>query len=113
MTFDPTGKYLYVVNYTGGNLSGFTIGANGEPITSTVATSVQTGSGPTCATVVKSPIDTGAHATYLYTSNALSNTVTGLQLNPTDGSLVQIQNNPFSASALPTCLVAVAAVPPH
>jgi 6-phosphogluconolactonase (cycloisomerase 2 family) len=113
MTFDLTGKFLYVVNYTGGSISGFTIGPNGEPVTSTVATRVQTGSGPTCAAVIGAPIATAAHAVYLYTSNALSSTVTGLQLDPTDGSLRQIQNTPFTASALPTCLVAVAAVPPH
>ena len=110
MTFDLTGKFLYVVNYTSGTIGGYTIGANGEPVTSTVAASVQAGSGPTCATVVGSPSGTGAHAVYLYTSNALSNTVTGMQLDPTDGSLRQIQNTPFTASTLPTCLVTVAAV---
>jgi 6-phosphogluconolactonase len=111
MSFDLTGKFLYVANYTGGDLSGFTIGPNGEPITSTVATSVQTGSGPTCVSVIGAPNGTAAHAVYLYTSNALSSTVTGLQLDPTDGSLRQIQNTPFTASALPTCLVTVPAIP--
>ena len=110
MSFDLTGKFLYVVNYTGGTVSGYTIGPNGEPVTSTVAASVQAGSGPTCVTVVGSPAGTGAHAVYLYTSNALSNTVSGMQLDPTDGSLRQIQNTPFAASTLPTCLVTVAAV---
>jgi 6-phosphogluconolactonase len=113
MTFDLTEKYLYVVNYTSGTIGGYTIGANGEPVTSTVAASVQVGSGPTCTTVVGSPFGTGAHAVYLYTSNALSNTVTGMQLDPTDGSLRQIQNTPFAASTLPTCLVAVSATAPH
>ena len=112
MSFDLTGKYLYVVNYTGGTISGYTINSTGAPVLSTAAGSVQTGTGPTCVTVLGAPINTASHAVYLYTSNALSNSVTGEQLNPTDGSLRQIQNTPFTASALPTCLVSVAAVPP-
>jgi 6-phosphogluconolactonase len=113
MSFDLTGKYLYVVNYTGGTINGYTLGSNGQPVRSTVAGSVQAGTGPTCVTVLGAPIDTASHAVYLYTSNALSNTVSGLQLNPTDGSLRQIQNTPFTASTLPTCLVSVAAIPPR
>jgi len=111
MSFDLTGKFLYVANYTGGTISGYTLGANGEPVLSTVAASVQAGSGPTCITVIGSPAATAAHAVYLYTSNALSNTISGMQLDPTDGSLRQIQNTPFTASTLPTCLVTVPAIP--
>ena len=110
MSFDLTGKFLYVANYTGGTVGGYTIAADGEPVTSTVAASVQAGSGPTCITVIGSPTASAAHAVYLYTSNALSNTVSGMQLDPTDGSLRQIQNTPFTASTLPTCLVTVPAV---
>lgn len=113
MSFDLTGKFLYVANYTGGTVGGYTIAADGEPVTSTVAASVQAGTGPTCITVIGSPIATAAHAVYLYTSNALSNTISGMQLDPTDGSLRQIQNTPFTASTLPTCLVTVPAIPPH
>jgi 6-phosphogluconolactonase len=111
MSFDLTGKFLYVANYTGGTVGGYTLGANGEPVASTVAASVQAGSGPTCITVIGSPVATAAHAVYLYTSNALSNTISGMQLDPTDGSLRQIQNTPFTASTLPTCLVTVPAIP--
>jgi 6-phosphogluconolactonase (cycloisomerase 2 family) len=112
MSFDLSGKYLYVANYTGGTISGFTFGSNGEPVPSTVAKSVQAGTGTTCVTVIGAPTNTSpTHAIYLYTSNALSNTVSGLQLNPTDGSLRQIQNTPFTASALPTCIVSVAMIP--
>jgi 6-phosphogluconolactonase len=113
MSFDLTGKFLYVANYTGGTVSGYTIGPDGVPVINTAATSVQAGTGATCVTVVGAPADTAAHAVYLYTSNALSNTVSGMQLDPTDGSLRQIQNTPFAASTLPTCLVTVAAIPPH
>jgi len=113
MSFDLTGKYLYVVNFTGGTISGYTLGPNGEPVPSSVAGSVQAGTGPTCVTVLGAPFDNPTHAVYLYTSNNISNSVSGMQLNPADGSLRQIQSTPFTASALPTCLVSVGAIPPR
>ena len=108
MSIDPSGKYLYAVTFTGGSINGFTFGSNGQPILSTAAATVQAGTGPTCVSIIGSPTSASpSHATYLYTSNELSNTVTGTQLEPSDGSLIQIQNTPFGASTLPTCLVAV------
>jgi 6-phosphogluconolactonase len=108
MTFDTTGKYLYVASYSGGSLNGYTLGSNGQPVVSTVAASVQAGTGATCATVIGSPTSASpTHAVYMYTSNQLANTVSGLQLNPNDGSVIQIQNTPYAASTLPTCLVSV------
>jgi 6-phosphogluconolactonase (cycloisomerase 2 family) len=105
MAFDPTGKYLYVVNYTANTINGFTL-SNGIPSRSTVSGSVQAGTGPTCVTTVGSPSTANpSHATYLYTSNALSNNVTGEQLLETTGQLEQIQGSPFSGSALPSCVV--------
>jgi 6-phosphogluconolactonase len=108
LTIDVTGKYLYVANSTAGTIGGYTFGANGQPITSTVAQSVQVGTGPTCITTIGVPTDANtSHAIYLYASNSLSNTVSGEQLDPTNGSLKQIQNTPFNGSTLPTCLVSV------
>ena len=108
LTIDITGKYLYVANYTAGTLSGYTFGTNGQPLVSTVAASVQSGTGPTCITTIGVPTDANSsHAIYMYVSNALSNTLTGLQMDPTNGSLKQIQNTPFSGSALPSCVVSV------
>lgn len=112
MTIDSSGKYLYVASYGAGSVNGFTFATNGAPVTSTVASSVQAGSGPTCLSTIGAP-STGepTHAVYLYASNQLSNNVTGTQLSPTDGSLKQIQNTPFSGNALPTCMVVVPVVP--
>jgi hypothetical protein len=88
------------------------VGANGLPVRSTVAASVAAGTGPTCVTISGAPSDANpSHAIYLYTSNGLSNNVTGEQLNPVDGSLDQIPGTPFSGSALPTCIVTVPAFP--
>ena len=112
MSFDLNGQYLYVAAYTANALDGFNIGANGQPVRSTVAGTVQTGTGPTCVTVSGSPSDANPiHAVYLYTSNALSNNLTGEQLNEKDGSLDQILGMPFSGSALPTCAVTAPAYP--
>jgi 6-phosphogluconolactonase (cycloisomerase 2 family) len=112
MAFDLTGKYLYVVAYSANAIDGFNIGANGLPVRSSVAGSVQAGTGPTCVSVIGSPSNASpTHAVYLYASNALSNNVTGEQLNEQNGSLVEMQGEPFGGSALPTCVVTVPALP--
>jgi len=112
MAFDLSGKYLYVVAYTANAIDGYTLGASGQPVRSSVAASVQSGTGPTCVTISGAPSNANpSHAVYLYTSNALSNNVTAEQLNPQDGSLDQVLGGPFSGSALPTCAVTVPAFP--
>jgi 6-phosphogluconolactonase len=112
MSFDLTGKYLYVAAYTANAIDGYTIGVGGVPVRSTVSASVQAGTGPTCVTVSGSPSNASpTHAEYLYTSNQLSNNLTGEQVNQTDGSLFQIQGTPFSGSPLPTCAVTAPAFP--
>ncbi len=112
MAIDASGKYLYVANTTAGTIGGYTFGANGQPITSTVARSVQSGTGTTCVTIIGAPTSADpAHAVYLYASNSLSNTATGEQMNPADGSLKQIQGTPFGGSTLPSCLVSVPSFP--
>lgn len=112
MAFDLTGNYLYVVANTANALDGFTFNANGQPVRSTVAASVATGTGPTCVSISGAPSNANpSHAVYLYTSNSLSNNLTGEQLNPADGSLEQIQGTPFGGSSLPACVVTVPALP--
>lgn len=112
MTFDLSGKYLYVVAYAANAIDGFTVAANGLPVRSTVAATVQTGTGPTCATVMGAPSNANpSHAIYLFTSNALSNNVTAEELNPQDGSLEQVQGQPFGGSALPACITSAPALP--
>ncbi|MDE1175982.1 MAG: beta-propeller fold lactonase family protein [Edaphobacter sp.] len=112
MTIDSTGKYLYVASYADGAVNGYTFSSNGAPVVSTTSSSTQAGTGTTCVTTMNAP-STGdpSHAVYLYASNQLSNNITGTQMSQTDGSLSQIQHSPFGANTLPTCLVAVPAVP--
>ena len=112
MALDLSGKYLYVVAYNANTIDGFTVGASGQPVRSTVAGTVAAGTGPTCVTISGAPSDANpSHGEYLYTSNALSNSVSGEQLNPADGSLDQIPGSPFSGSGLATCIVTVPALP--
>jgi 6-phosphogluconolactonase (cycloisomerase 2 family) len=114
MAFDLNHTYLYVTAYSANTLDGFTIGANGVPVRSTVAGTVQTGTGPTCVTISGAPSNANPdHAVYLYTSNQLGGNLTGEQLKESDGSLYQIQGTPFGGSALPTCAVTVPAFPYH
>ncbi len=111
MAFDLTGKYLYITAYEANVLDLYTLGSGGLPSRSSMI-SVQTGTGPTCVTVSGAPTNSSpTHAEYLYTSNALNNTLTGEVVNQADGTLDQIQGSPFSGSALPTCTVTVPAFP--
>jgi DNA-binding beta-propeller fold protein YncE len=112
MTIEASGTYLYVANSAAGTISGYTFGSNGQPVVSAVAKNVQSGTGTNCVTTIGAPSSaTPTHAIYLYASNSLSNTVTGEQLNPADGSLRQIQGTPFGGSTLPTCIVSAPSFP--
>lgn len=112
MSFDLTGKYLYITAYQANALDLFTVGAGGQPIRFSSSPSVQTGTGPTCVTVSGAPTNSNpSHAEYLYTSNALSNNLTGEQVNQQDGTMAELQNSPFGGSGLPACAVTVPAFP--
>jgi len=117
MAFDLNGSYLYVTAYTANALDGYSLGPGGLPVRlavsgTTQTSSVQTGTGPTCVTVSGAPSNANpSHAVYLYTSNQLSNNLTGEQLNETNGALDEIVGTPFGGSSLPTCAVTVPAFP--
>ncbi len=102
MTIDPSGKYFYLANSGSGSISGYTFGANGEPVPSTVASSTEAGTGTNCVTVEPT------HGIYLYASGLISNSITGEEILPADGSLKPIIKSPYAATTLPVCAVAVA-----
>lgn len=102
MTIDPSGKYLYIANSVSGSISGYTFGVNGEPVTSTVAASTLAGTGTNCVTV--EPV----RGIYLYASSLISNSITGEQIIPADGSLKPMLHSPYPATTLPVCTVSVA-----
>lgn len=102
MTIDPRGDFLYVANYVSNSIGTYAIDHVTGTLTANAGlSSTQTDTGPTCVTVEP------ALGIYLYTSNNLGGTVTGEQLDPHSGGLKPIQNTPFAASGLPTCLVSV------
>lgn len=103
LTIDPTGTLIYVVNYNANTVQGYQINSSTgtpSPVANT-GTLTATGAGPNC--VVVDP----ALGTFLYTSDALDNTVTAKRVTPNNGTLANVQNSPFSGSGQPTCVAAV------
>ncbi len=104
LTIDPRGKYLYAVNFGASTLSSYAIdSATGNPagVVGTGNSNIG-GTGPTCVTIEP------ALGIYLFTSNQISATISGQQLDPHNGSLKAIENSPYDAGPLLSCVTAVA-----
>ena len=103
VTVDPRGKYLYTANYNANTVGAYAIDqATGTPAGSVGSGSVNVGTTPSCVAIEP------ALGIYLYTSNNLDGTISGQKLDAHNGALSAVQNTPFPASGLPTCVVAVA-----
>jgi 6-phosphogluconolactonase (cycloisomerase 2 family) len=100
VTIEPRGLFAYIANYGASTVGTYAISSTGVLTSTGVSQSV--GTGPSCVAIDP------ALGVYLYTSNNLSSTVSGEQLNPKTGALENIQGTPFNSQPLPTCLVAVA-----
>jgi 6-phosphogluconolactonase len=99
---DPRGIYVYVANYNANDVSAYTIDrgtGNATQIAGTTTYAVD--AGPTCILIEP------AEARFVYTSNFLGATVSGLTLNPATGALGPVQNTPFKATGQPTCSAAI------
>ncbi len=72
---------------------------NATQIAGTTAYAVD--AGPLCVLIEP------AEARFVYTTNFLGNTVSGLSLNPATGALAPVQNTPFKATGQPTCSAAI------
>jgi 6-phosphogluconolactonase (cycloisomerase 2 family) len=100
---DPRGKYLYVSNFNDNTVSAYAINLpTGAPVGAVGSGSTKVGTGPSCLAIEP------ALGIYLYSSNNLDNTTTGLELDPHNGTLKNVQNTPFPATGTPTCVAAVA-----
>jgi 6-phosphogluconolactonase len=95
---DATGKFVYVTNSIDSSLTAYT--SSGGVLTP--VGQFVTGTQP-----VAVGIDPSLNE-YLYTANFLGNSVTGFQINATNGTLLNSQFSPYPANANPT---AVAAIP--
>ena len=112
MSFDLNGKYLYVAANAANAVDIYNVGSTGQLTRLSSGGTVQVGNGPTCVSVSGAPSNANPrHAVYLYTSNQLSNNITGEQLNEKDGTLVQMIGSPFGGSSLPACVVTIPALP--
>jgi 6-phosphogluconolactonase len=102
VTVDPRGEYVYVANFNSETVSSFAINVATGALSSVAGTAANVvATGPTCVTIDP------ALGIYAYTSNNVDGSVSGLQLNPHTGALTNVQGTKYSASALPTCAVAV------
>ncbi len=102
ITADPRGQYILVANYNSSTVTAFSIDqANGNLSANATTPTFAVDTGPTC--VLIDP----ALGRYIYTSNFLGNTVSGIYLNPNSGALSGAQNSPFNAAGQPTCSAAV------
>ncbi len=99
---DPRGIYVYVANYNANDVSAYTIDrSTGNATQISGATTYAVDAGPTCILIEP------AEARFVYTTNFLGSTVSGLSLNPATGALAPVQNTPFKAAAQPTCSAAI------
>jgi 6-phosphogluconolactonase len=103
LTIDPRGRLLYVTNFNANTIQGYAIDtATGTPSGAVGAFATSVGTGPNCVAIDP------ALGVYLYTSNTLDNTVSGMKLTPGTGGVLGVQNSPFLASGTPTCLTVIA-----
>jgi 6-phosphogluconolactonase len=103
LTIDPRGKFLYVANFSSNSLNAYVIDqATGTPVGSIGSSTTTVDTAPMCVTIEP------ALGIYTFTANNLAGTVSGLQLDPHNGGLKEVQNSPFPAGGLPTCAVSVA-----
>ncbi len=99
---DPRGIYVYVANYNANDVSAYTIDrSTGNATQIAGSTTYGVDAGPTCVLIEP------AEARFVYTSNFLGDTVSGLALNPATGALSPVQNTPFKATGQPTCAAAI------
>jgi 6-phosphogluconolactonase len=94
---DGSGKYAYVANGLDSTISAYTI--SGGALSN--IGSYTTGTQP-----VAIGIDPSLNE-YLYTANFLGNTVSGFQIQASDGTLVNSKRGTFTANANPTAIAAI------
>jgi 6-phosphogluconolactonase (cycloisomerase 2 family) len=98
-----TPHYLYVANYTDNTISSYSISSSTGALTAlpqSSATNSTTGSNP--VGILVDP----AVGYYLYTANFLDGTVSGKQINTTNGGLINVQFTPFGSGGEPTAIAA-------
>ena len=102
---DPTYPYLYIANAQDSTVAAYSINAGALAYLGGTYTSYATGLEPVAMGIDPST----SH--FLYTTNylgsSINGTVSGFELSPSDGTLVNSQNSPFTVDAQPTAIVAI------
>ena len=100
---DPRGLYVYISNSLSSVISAFAITlSTGTPST----LSYTTGAAATDTDPVAITVDP-ALGRFVYTANQLGNSVSGLRLNPNDGTLTETMATPYPTGSAPTALIAI------
>ena len=103
VTVDPRGKYLYTANFNANTVGAYAIDqGSGSPVGAVGSTATPVGTTPTALAIDP------ALGIYLYSANNLDGTITGMKLDPHNGTLAAVQNSPFPANGLPTSVTVVA-----
>jgi 6-phosphogluconolactonase len=97
IVIDAAGKFAFVANAQDSNVSAYSIGNGALTRIANFTTDTQP---------VSIGIDPNLNQ-YLFTVNFLANTVSGFQVNATNGTLLDSQNSPYASNANPTAVVAV------
>ena len=95
MAVDPRGKFAYVVNYEGGNVSAYTINATSGALTPVTGSPFGAGTNPDGVTV-------DPKGKFAYVSNGGSNSqgnVSAYTINATTGALTPVAGSPFGAGS--------------
>ncbi len=96
LTLDGS-KFLYVTNSGDSNVTGYAVGAGSLSKLTTSASDTN----PIAITV--DPKKLG----FLYTVNFLGNSLSGFQINPNTGALINTQNTPYASSVQPTAIAGI------
>lgn len=98
ITIDAKGQFAYVANSQDSNVMAFGVTSTGDL--------QQNGTYTVDTQPVAIGIDPNLNQ-YLFTANFLSNSVSGFQIDPNTGALLNSQNSPYAANANPTAAVAI------
>jgi 6-phosphogluconolactonase len=105
VVIDPRGKYMYIPNRLDSTVSAFVIDlTTGTPSAAVNVTGTQLNyTDTTPVAVVVDP----ALGRFVYTANALGDSISGFKLNPTTGALTATISTPYPSGAAPAALAAV------
>ncbi len=90
---DPTGRFVYVANESGDNLSGFSINSSTGALT---AVSGSPFSDPGVASPATVAVAVDPSGSFVYTVNLFSDDISGFSINSSTGALTAISGSPFA-----------------